>query len=111
MGAWDDVGRDFLQVKGRGSAVALGQDEAGADASRGTDGAEDVGRAGPLIVRRRWPCPPLGPAARDLVLLTDPGLVLPPDLYRGALWQGPADRCHLVGEIFLNAAAASGSCA
>jgi hypothetical protein len=34
---------------------------------------------------------------------------LEPDFYRGAVWQGRADRCELVGEVFLKAAAASGS--
>ena len=39
---------------------------------------------------------------------TTHSLVLPPVLYRGAVCQDRADRCDLVGKVFLKAAA-SGS--
>ncbi len=112
MGAGGDVDRDFQQVKGHGGAVALGQDETCTNPSCGTNGAEEIGRAGALVMGCDGPCSTLGPAPRDFVLLPDPGLVLPLDFYRGAVWPGPADRCDLCqlgGEVFLKAAAASGS--
>jgi hypothetical protein len=43
MGAWGGVGRDFLQMKAHGCAVALGQDETGTNPSRRTNGAEEIG--------------------------------------------------------------------
>jgi len=46
------------------------------------------------------------PAARDLVLLADAGLVLEPDLYLGARGLSALDLCQQVGEVFLNASAA-----
>ena len=55
--------------------VAEGQNEPGALAVVGADLAENIGRGGALIVRGRWPRSPLRPPARDLVLLTDAGLV------------------------------------
>ncbi len=109
MGAWGDVDRDFLQMKVHGGAVALGQDETGTNPSGGANSTEEIGREGALVVGCDGPCSTLGPAACNLVLLPDPSLVLPPDLYRGAVWQDPADRCELVGKVFLKAAAASGS--
>jgi len=60
--------------------VATGQDQSGTDTARGTDGAEDVGRLGALVMRRAWPGSALGPAPGDLVLLANPGFVLEPDL-------------------------------
>src|ERR1700738_3886251 len=47
----------------------------------GTDGAEDIGRCRPLIMRRGGACSTLGPAAGDVVLLPDAGFVLEPKLY------------------------------
>ncbi len=52
MGAGSDGGRDFLQVKVHGVGVTAGQDEARANASGRTDGAEDIGRTGTLILGR-----------------------------------------------------------
>lgn len=109
MGAWGDVGGDFPQMKVHGGAVADGQDETGTNPSGRTNGTEEIGRAGALVVGCDGPCSTLGPAACDFVLLPDPGLVLPPDLYRGAVWQDPADRCELAGKVFLKAATALGS--
>ena len=90
-------------------AVADGQDETSADPARGANGAEEKGRAEALIMGRGRACSALGPSARDLVLLPDPGLVLLPDLYRGAARNGRLYRRDLDGKVFLNATAASGS--
>ena len=54
-------------------------------AQRGADGTEDIGGSGALIGGRGWPGSTPGPATRDLVLLTDPGFIGEPDLYRGRL--------------------------
>ncbi len=43
VGAWADLGRDFIEMPLHGLGVASGQDQARADAARGTDGAEDIG--------------------------------------------------------------------
>src|SRR6266536_3646051 len=84
--------------------VAARQDKAGAGSSGRADGAEDVGRAGPLIARCRGPRPAPRPAPGDLVLLTDPGLVLEPDLYRLARRVALGDLVEARSEVFLNAA-------
>jgi hypothetical protein len=71
-----DRKRDFLQMKRHGLAVAGGEDEPSAFSIGRTDGAEDIGRCRPLIMRRGGACSTLGPAAGDLVLLPDAGFVL-----------------------------------
>src|SRR3984893_3629913 len=71
MCAWGDCNRDFLEMQSHGLAVAGGQDKPSAFPFGGTDGAENIGRRRPLVVRRRRTRPTLGPAARDLVLLAD----------------------------------------
>jgi transposase len=59
-----------------GGGIAAGQDQAGGGSPRRTDGAEDIGRSGALIVGSRWPRPAPCPPAGEFVLLADPGLVL-----------------------------------
>src|SRR3712207_3552937 len=54
--------------------------------SPGADGAEDVGRGGALVGGRGGPGAPSGPAAGDLVLPSDPGLIL--SAKSGGLGQG-----------------------
>lgn len=81
MGPGDDGQRDLGQMQVHGGGVALGQDQGAADATRRTDGTEDIGRAGALVAGCRGARSPFRPPPRDLVLLADPGLVLPPELY------------------------------
>jgi hypothetical protein len=76
-----DLGRDLGQVQGHRLGVAAGQDERCTLAVARADGPEDIGRSGALIVRGAGPCPASGPAPRDLVLLTDPGLIGEPEFY------------------------------
>src|SRR3569833_1160950 len=100
--------RDLCQVQTHSGAVAPRQDQAGAGSACRADGTEDVGRGRALISRRRWPRSALRPTAGYLVLLTNPGLVLEPDLYRPARSIARRDLRHPVVEVFLNAATASG---
>ena len=43
VGAWADLGRDFIQMPLHGLGVAVGQNEGRPDAALGTDGAKDIG--------------------------------------------------------------------
>ena len=51
MGAGRDRLADLLQLSRHGLGIAVGQDETGALALLGADGAKDVGPGGALIVR------------------------------------------------------------
>lgn len=75
---------DLIQMPLHGLGVAAGEDKGGADTAPGADGAKDVSRLGALVFGRHGTGPALGPASRDLVFLTDTGLVLPPQLYVGS---------------------------
>ena len=94
-------------MKGRDSRHL--QDQGRADATRGADGAEDIGRTGPLIAGRDGARAPFRPTPGDLVLLSDPGLVLPPNLYGCVFGERGADFRHSVRKVFLKASAAAGS--
>ena len=59
-----------------GLGVAAGQDEGCPDAALGTDGAEDIGRLGALVLGGPGPGAAFRPAPGDLVLLADPRFVL-----------------------------------
>ncbi len=109
MGPRFDGLRDFRQVERHGLGVAARQHQARALAFLGADGAEEVGRAGALILWCAWPGAALGPPAGDLVLLPDARLVLEPELYVLALRLLGRDLRQLGGEVFLNAAMASAS--
>ena len=76
----------------------------------GTYRTKQIGRLGALIMSGSGTRALLGPAIGQLVLLTDPRLVLEPDLYRFARRELGADFRHAYGKVFLNAAMASGSC-
>ena len=94
-----------------GLGVAAGQDEGRADAALGADGAEDIGRLRALIVRRPWSASPGRPSPGDLVFLTDPRFVLPPEFYVGATREPGADRRQLGRETFLKSSIANSFCA
>jgi len=94
-------GQRYLgKMEGHGFGIAKWQDQTGALAKIGTDGTEDVGRFRPLILGRRRPRTPPGPAPRDLVLLTDAGFVLKPYLYGRAEREGRSDLCQRGGKAF-----------
>lgn len=108
VGAWLYVTRNLLQMQLHGLSVAKRQDETSRFAECGTDGAEDIGRGGPLILQGKGSRAAFGPASRDLVLLTDAGFVLEPDFER--LAGGRGDGRQQVWRFFLNAATATSSC-
>src|SRR3954451_19992266 len=108
MGSGSHGLRDFRQVQAHGLRVASGQHQGRALALLRADRPEDVDRARPLIMRGARPGAPSGPAPGDLVLLADTGLVLPPQLDRGALREARPDRLQGGGETFLKSSNASG---
>jgi hypothetical protein len=69
MRAGSNHKRDFRHMEDHGLGDARGQDEPGAFSLDRVDGAEIVGGRRALVVRRRRPCPALGPSASDLVFL------------------------------------------
>lgn len=99
---------DFSEMQVHGIGVAERQDEPCTLAVRGADRAEDIGRGGPLVMRRRRTRSTAGPTARDLVLLPYPCLVLEPYLYGGPFREARADLFQLGGKApFLKASSAS----
>ena len=106
-----DGGADFRQMGVHRLGIAPRQNQTDALALLRTDGTEDIGPLGALIVRRARPCSALGPAARDLVLLADAGFVLEPDFDLYARFEALADRFDLGREVFLNASTANSFCA
>jgi hypothetical protein len=107
MCAGTDLSRDFLEMPLHGLRVATGQDERRAGAALGADGAEDICGFGSLVMRCPGAGSPLRPAPRDLVLLADPRLILPPQFYLGAGCELGPYLCQLVREFFLKASIAN----
>src|SRR3954465_7053440 len=95
-------------MQAHGLRVASGHDQGCALALLRADRPEDVDRTRSLIMRGAGPGAPSGPAARDLVLLADTGLVLPPQLDRGAVREARPDRLQGGGESFVKSSSASG---
>ena len=89
VGAWFHLGRDFIQMPLHGLGVAVGQNEGRADATLWTDGAKDIDRLRALVLGRPGSGSPWCPTPGDLVFLTDPCFVLPPQLYLGIPGCGP----------------------
>ena len=104
MGSRCDGERYFGEVQSHGFGIAEGQNEPGPLAKVRAYRAKDVGRLRPLVLGRRRPGSSPRPAPRDLVFLAHPGLVLEPDLYGRAFWEGGPDLCQLGSETpFLKA--------
>jgi len=102
MSPWCDGLSNLRQMQVHRRGIASRQNERCAFAQRRTDGTEDVGRSGALIRGRRRPRATPGPATGDLILLSDPGFVGEPDLYRGRLDAFVLrDLCHDGRETFL----------
>src|SRR5438045_7281547 len=97
------------QMQSHVCGIAARQNKPCGDSFSRSNGPEDVGRARPLIVRCRGACPALRPSPGDLVLLSDPGLVLKPDFYRLACRVALGDLVEAGGEVFLNPASVAAS--
>ncbi len=93
---------DFGQVLGHGLGVGAWHDEGGTDAPGRADGTEDVGRLVARIAHGTGPRAAPCPQARQGSFLTDPGLILEPDLDALAPDAGRERRGDPVGEVFLN---------
>lgn len=96
---------DLGEVEVDGGRVAGRWNERRPLALMRTDGTEDVSRAGALIVWRRGARSTLGPPPGNLVLLTDPGFILEPDLYPNARAFLARDLLQESREVFLNVSA------
>jgi hypothetical protein len=93
------------------SGIAARQHQGGCDASRRTDGAEDIGRLSALVMRDTCPAAAFGPAPSDLVLQADPGFVLGAHFYTSILRERGTDHLQLAREAFLKTRIASSFCA
>ena len=111
LGAVGDLGGDFLEMPLHSLAVAARQHESSPCAALWTDGSEDIGRLGSLVVGRPGPSSARRPAAGDLVFLPYAGLILKPQLYGTARREPGTDLCQLGRETFLKASTASSFCA
>lgn len=94
MTARGDIGGDRREMQVHHRGVAPGQDQTDGFASLGTDGAEDIGGGGALVGWRGRTAATPGPAAGDLVLLANSGLVGEPDLYGGGIKAPPLRDCR-----------------
>jgi len=100
---------DLGQMQVHRGGVAARQDEGRPLALSRTDRAEDRGRGGALIARRRRPRAALGPAPGDLILLPDARLIGKPHLDRPTSRIALPDLRQARGKLFLKAAGAAGS--
>ena len=91
---------DLIEMKLHGFGVAERQNEGRAGSMFGAYRAEQIGRLGALIMRGSGPRALPGPAISELVLLTDPHLVLEPDLYRCTWRELGTDFRHAVGKVY-----------
>src|SRR4051794_33338538 len=98
--------RDLVQVQGHALGRAAGQDQPRSFALSWADRPEDVGGLRSLVLGGGRAGAAFGPAARDLVLLPDPGLIGEPDLERLAADRLP-DLLQTGREVFLKAETAA----
>ena len=109
MCAGSNATANRVEVGLHGLGVGLRHDEGDAGVAARTDGAEHIGVLVALILGLARPRSLSGPLIDEAVLLTDPHLVLEPDLDRRFWGELGHDRRDLRGKVFLNAAIASGS--
>ena len=100
VSAWCHQGRDFIKMPLHGLSVAAGQDKARTDTARGTDGTKDIGRLRALVPERRGSAAASRPAPGEHGFLADPGLILPPNFYRGVGREPGSDIPQPGGEVF-----------
>src|SRR5580700_7821407 len=112
MGSGRDGCGDLGEVQVHRLGVAGRHDQGCTLALLRADCTEDVGGSGALVPRCAWTGAALGPAAGDLVLLADAGLVGEPDFYRVAVKRLLARNClQARGEVFLKSSIAPSACA
>jgi len=110
MSAPRDALADFVEVKLHRLGIGERQSQRRAGAPGRTDGAEQIGRLVALIGGQARPCASPGPDPGLPVLLTDPGLVLEPDLYGLVFGDVAQVRGERGGEVFLNISITCSSC-
>lgn len=91
MGSVVDNSTNLGEMRLHCMSVAIWHDQASAFTLCRTDGAEDVGPLGTLVVRSLRARATPGPSSGELVLLTYTGFVLPPQLNLNVLWEFRAD--------------------
>ena len=111
VGTTGDLTGDFIEMPLHGLTIAARQNEGSPCAAFWTNGSEDIGRLGSLVVGRPGPSSARRPAAGDLVFLPYADLILKPQLYHAARRELGTDLCQLGRETFLKASAASSFCA
>jgi hypothetical protein len=109
MCAWRHRGADLLEMSLHGGGIAPGHDQAGAFAFGRANGTEDIGRDCALVVGSPGARAASGPSAGQLVLLSDTGLILEPDLDLDTRADLFLDRRQFGGEVFLKFSIASAS--
>jgi hypothetical protein len=85
VGSLGDVAGDFIEVELHGLGVGEGQRERGSDASRRTNGAEQIGAFVALIGGLARPRSTPGPLTHAAVLLSDASFI-PRVKPEGRLW-------------------------
>jgi hypothetical protein len=112
MGSRCDGFGDFREVQVHCLGIASWHDQGRALALFGADGAEDVGRGSTLVAGRAGAGAALRPAAGDLVLLADTGLIGEPNFYLVDVDSVLArDGVQARGETFLKLSIAPSACA
>ena len=111
VGLGGDVAADLVEVHLHGGGVGEGQHESGAFAPARTDGTEQIGIGVALIGGQARARSGLRPNSSPAVLLTQPGLVLEPDLDPLGLGQTSYVGRERTREVFLNASVTRLSCA
>ena len=81
MTALRDGSADLIEMKLHGMGVGPRHHDGRADPSCRADGAEQIGALIALIGGLTRPCAFAGPEVDKAVLLSQPGLILPPNLY------------------------------
>jgi hypothetical protein len=112
VGAGGNDRGDLREVQVHRLGIAGRQDQGRALAFLWADGAEDVGRGGPLITGSAGAGATLCPSAGDLVLLADTSLICEPYFYFVAIDPLLArDFVQTRREVFLKSSIAPAACA
>src|SRR5258708_12386756 len=90
-------------MDGHRLAVDPGRDDGGADGTRRTDRAKEVGRVVTIVANGRRAAAAQRPLIRQRALLADAGFVLEPDLDRLARRPRRQDLGYEARELFLKA--------